>query len=215
MSDKNVPDKEQNTQKVDETTAKTPIKKDIVPDEVQNQESPQTPVAEDAATQQVQILSRQDTLVSDLVKEQPDAEEVARIASARDRSGAPNILELPEECYPLHGVKYRYRWLAKDERLEARLRSSIWMLCTRSNSPYMKPYRFKSHGAVEQAGMLLAFAPEDVAKGREEEPAKKSAQLVKHYTEDIHKQGSKEAGGYYKPEEAGEDDTGDDGLVMD
>lgn len=184
-------------------------------EETKIQESPGKPVAENSADpQNVQILSRQDTFVSDLVKEQPSEDEVTTLANIKARS-VPNILELPEECYPLHGKKYRYRWLAKDERLEARLRSSIWMLCTRTNSPYIKPHRFKSHGAVEQAGMLLAFAPENIALAREEEPAKKSAQLVKHYTEDIHKQGSKETGGYYKPETAGdEDDTGDEGLVM-
>jgi hypothetical protein len=172
------------------------------------QEEPVQPVAEESATpQQVQVLSNQDTFVSDLVKEQPKT--VAELTSINELK-TRNILELPEECRKLHKVKYRYRWLAKNRDLEATLRSSIWALCTRENSPYIKPHRFKSHGALEQAGMLLAFATEAMGAKREQAPADRSAQLVKHYTKDLPKN---EAQGFYEPTNTGGDD--EEGLEMD
>jgi hypothetical protein len=172
------------------------------------QETPASPVAEPSASpQQVQVLSNQDTFVSDLVKEQPKTvSELTSISELKMR----DILELPEECKKLHKVKYRYRWLAKNKNLEATLRSSIWALCTRDNSPYIKQYRFKSHGAVEQSGMLLAFATEAMGKKREQAPADKSARLVKHYTVDLKKD---EQRGFYEPKNAGGDD--EEGLEMD
>jgi len=178
------------------------------------QEAPLVVEEPTAGPRTVEVLSTQDSAVADLVKEAPSTAEVERaIESMRDNK-LPNILELPEECKPLYKVKYRFRWLAKDKNLEAKLRSSIWTLCTRNNSPYIKKHRFKSHGAVEQAGMLLAFASEDVAKIREEAPAKRSAALVKHYTEDLAKSGSKEKGGFYQPDTSGEEGESDEGLVM-
>lgn len=170
-----------------------------------------TPVAPDglsASPQPVKVMSDRDSSIADLVKEQPTAEEVERL----DLNATPglNLLELPEECKALHGKKYRYRWMANDRFLEARLRSNGWVLCTRSNSPYIKPHRFKAHGAVEQAGMLLAFLPETLGKKREQAGAIKSRNLVKHYTEDLAKTGSKEKGGFYQPETAGSDEDDKD-----
>jgi len=160
-----------------------------------------------ASPQPAQVLSQQDTYVSDLVKEQPKT--VSELRSLNDLK-MRDILALPEECEELHRVKYRYRWLAKNKNLEATLRSSIWALCTRDNSPYIKERRFKSHGAVEQSGMLLAFCAEDTGKVREEAPAQKSAALVKHYTEDLAKQEEK---GFYQPD-TGDTDEGE-GFEMD
>lgn len=176
------------------------------------QESPALVEDTSADPRRVEVLSSQDTVVADLVKEAPSTFDVERaVENLRDRK-LPNILELPEECKPLNQVKYRFRWLAKDKNLEAKLRSSIWALCTRTNSPFIKPHRFKSHGAVEQAGMLLAFAAEEVAKAREEAPAKRSADLVKHYTQDLPKSGSKEQGGFYAPEP--DEGDSDEGIEM-
>lgn len=158
--------------------------------------------APSASPQTTQILSQKDSFVADLVKEQPKNE--AELKSINDLK-MRDILELPEECKKLHKVKYRYKWLAKNKNLEATLRSSIWALCTRDNSPYIKKHRFKSHGAVEQAGMLLAFATEEMGKAREEAPAKKSAALVKHYTQDLPKQ---EAKGFYQPDTSDSEDGG-------
>lgn len=161
----------------------------------------------------VEVLSQQDSSVADLVKETPkEMDDASFIKSIKERR-IPNILDLPEECKPLHKVKYRFRWLAKDKNLESKLRSSIWMLCTRQNSPYIKPHRFKSHGAIEQGGMLLAFCSEEVGKIREEEPAKRSAELVKHYTEDLAKQGDPKRGGFYAPDP--DEGESDDGIEMD
>ena len=173
--------------------------------EVKVQESSEEP---SASPQPAQVLSQQDTFVSDLVKEQPKTEsELRSITDLKMR----DILELPEECKKLHRVKYRYRWLAKNKNLEATLRSSIWALCTRDNSPYIKSHRFKSHGAVEQSGMLLAFSSEEMGVIREAQPANKSASLVKHYTEDLPKQ---EERGFYQPDTADGADEGE-GIEMD
>lgn len=173
-------------------------------EDVKVQESNEVP---SASPQPATILSQQDTFVSDLVKEQPKT--VAELRSVNDLK-MRDILELPEECKKLHRVKYRYRWLAKNKNLEATLRSSIWALCTRENSPYIKPHRFKSHGALEQAGMLLAFATEATGAQREKAPADRSAALVKHYTEDLPKQEEK---GFYQPTESDADDG--EGFEMD
>ena len=171
--------------------------KDIVQEEVKQEPT--------AVSESVRILSNQDTAVSDLVAEAPSS-----IESISAREGDQfNLLELPEECYPLHKVKYRFRWIAKGPHTSARIRSSVWELCTKLNAPFIKPHRFKSHGAVEQAGMLLAFCSEKVGKEREEAPAKKSAALVKHYTEDLPQD---EARGFYKPKDTGESNDGD-GLI--
>jgi len=177
-------------------------------------ESPEKVEESSADPRTIEVLSTQDSAVADLVKEAASAIDVEAAIQSIKEHKLPNILELPEECKPLYKVKYRYRWLAKDKDLESKLRSSIWVLCTRNNSPYIKPQRFKSHGAVEQSGMLLAFAAEDVAKIREEAPAIKSANLVKHYTEELARSGSVEKGGFYKPESADEGES-DEGLEMD
>lgn len=187
------------------------VKKDVKTEEKvlkDIQEAPVNPVGESSADpQQVQVMSATDTFVSDLVKEQPKSD--AELKSMNELK-LRDILELPEECKPLYKKKYRYKWLAKNKNLEATLRSSIWALCTRDNSPYIKPHRFKSHGAVEQAGMLLAFATEEMGMKREQAPAERSAALVKHYTKDLPKN---EAAGFYEPQNAGGDD--EDGIEMD
>jgi len=186
----------------------SPAKKDIV------QESPAQVESSPAEPRTIEVLSTQDSTVADLVKEAPTSEEIERAVDSIKERRLPNILELPEECKPLYKVKYRFRWLSKDKDLESKLRSSIWSLCTRTNSPYIKPSRFKSHGAVEQAGMLLAFASEAVAKIREDAPAIRSAELVKHYTKDLAESGSVEKGGFYRPDSADEGES-DEGLEMD
>lgn len=181
---------------------------DVAPEVQPVQESREVSSAE---PQPAVVLSQQDTFVADLVKEQPKTDaELKTMNELKMR----DILALPEECLKLHRVKYRYKWLAKNKNLEATLRSSIWSLCTRDNSPYIKPHRFKSHGAVEQSGMLLAFATEEMGKIREAAPALKSASLVKHYTEDLPKQEEK---GFYLPDtsEGTHDGAGiemDDGI---
>jgi len=186
--------------------AKAEAEANVAVEEISQGSPETTPVeAASAAPQQntVQVMSQVDTFVSDLVKEQPV--DIAELET-RERK-MQNILELPEECAKLHKVKYRYRWMAKTKNLEAKLRTGIWSLCTRQNSPYIKPHRFKTHGAVEQAGMLLAFTTEAMGQKREQEPADKSAQLVKHYTKDLP---SREEAGFYKPKDTGEaEDTGE------
>jgi len=176
--------------------SKATKKKVSEPKEVLKEDVQESSAVPSASPQPTQVLSQQDTQVSDLVRESPKT--VSELRSMNDLK-MRDILELPEECKSLHKVKYRYRWLAKNKNLEATLRSSIWALCTRDNSPYIKPHRFKSHGALEQSGMLLAFATEEMGLAREQAPARKSAQLVKHYTEDLSKQEEK---GFYQPDQS-------------
>jgi len=178
---------------------KDTIKKDTVEKDIVQEDK----VSVTATETKAPSLSKEETHIAELVKEQPkDVSELSTKSLARF-----NLLELPEECKPLHGAKYRFRWLNK-QNIEARLNSSIWTLCTRVNSPYIKAHRFKDHGAVEQGGMLLAFATEDMGKEREAIPAKRSADLVKHYTEDL---GKDERRGFYVPKETGEEDS--EGLI--
>lgn len=177
----------------------------------ENTNSQQKPVPSSAeGPTQVQVLSQQDSLVANLAREQRTIADIEGL-NVRDAS-VLNLLELPEECKPFHGKDYRFRWLAKDKNLEAKLNTGIWLLCTRTNAPFIKPHRFKSSGVVEQAGMILAFTSEKVAKIRESIPAEKSRRLLKHYTEDLPK--SKERG-FYKPESIGsdEDDDKEPGLI--
>lgn len=173
-------------------------------DEVQKDKVQEEKVTVTAVVPEQANMSAEAAHIADLVKEQPKS-----VAEFQTKTLSKfNLLELPEECKPLHGKKFRFRWLAK-QNIEARLNSSIWVLCTRTNSPYIKAHRFKSHGAVEQAGMLLAFCPEELGKEREEAPAKKSAALVKHYTKDLP---NDEQRGFYTPKDTGEEDDGE-GLV--
>lgn len=170
--------------------------KDIIPEKKTAESAP----AEEK--QPIQVMSDGDSSISNLVKEATPSLPDIKVISGK----APNLLALPEECEALHGKTYRFRWLANDKRLRSKLQAGIWTLCTKLNSSFMKKERFKSHGAVEQSGMLLAFCKEEVAKIKERIPADKSAALVKHYTEDIHKQD-----GNYRPENAGGDD--EEGLT--
>lgn len=168
----------------------------------QEEEKPEVSAPSGDGDTPMQIMSETDSLVSNLVKEAPTA-----LPTVNQMSGKrPNLLALPDECDKLHGKKYRFRWLANDKRLRSKLQSSIWVLCTKLNCPFIKPERFKAHGAIEQSGMLLVFASEEAAKIRELEPAKKSADLVKHYTKDIHERDE-----FYKPESTGGDE--EEGLT--
>lgn len=164
-------------------------------------ETPMTVVSAPAVKSEAVILTQKDSQVSDLVKGTGTVADLEGLTITELERYDP--LSLPEECAALHKKKYRFRWLSVDKFLESKLKQGLWLLCTRANCPFIKAFRFKSHGGVEQAGMLLAFTTEKLAQWREQQPAKKSATLVKHYTEDIHKN---EAEGFYKPESAGGDD---------
>ena len=151
------------------------------------------------------VLSSEDSLVSDLVKEQPTEAQVAQM-KVRDRK-IPKLLELPAECLPyVEEKKYRFVWLTKDKNLSVKLRTNGWILCNRLNSPYIKAFRFGAHGAIEQAGMLLAFLPEAVAAELDMVSVRQSQARVKHYTEDIFKNQDPDAPiKYYRPEDKGDE----------
>lgn len=157
------------------------------------------------STPPLRVLSSDDSLVADLVAEQPTLEQIASM-KVRTRK-IPDLLELPEECLPLiQAKKYRYAWLTKDKNLSVKLRTNGWVLCNRVNSPYIKNFRFGGHGAIEQAGMLLAFLPEAIAIEMDMVPVRQSQGRIKHYTEEIFKNQDPEAPiSYYKPEDDGKD----------
>jgi hypothetical protein len=149
---------------------------------------------------QIRVMSTEDTLISDLVKEQPTLEQLATLTATPRKH--LDLLALPEECLPLHGKKYRYAWLTKDKNLSVKLRTNGWVLCNRTNSPYIKSHRFGSHGAVEQSGMLLAFLPEQVAFEMDMGPVRQSQERVKHLTKGIFENQDKDAPiSFYRPEE--------------
>lgn len=154
----------------------------------------------------LRVLSSDDSLVADLAREQPSQEQVSQMKVKARK--IPDLLELPEECLPyVQRKEYRYVWLTKNKDLSVKLRTNGWVLCTRMNSSYLKPYRFGGHGAVEQAGMLLAYLPEKVAEAMDMIPVRQSQARVKHYTEDIFKNQDPDAPiKYYKPEDKGDDD---------
>jgi hypothetical protein len=149
-------------------------------------------------------MSSEDSLISDLVKEQPTEQQVAMMKVNQRK--IPNMLELPEECLLLHEKKYRYAWLTKNRELSVKLRTNGWVLCNRANSPYIRKHRFGQHGAVEQAGMLLAFLPEAIAREMDMVPVRMSQDRVKHYTKGIVENQDKDApASFYKPDLSNED----------
>jgi hypothetical protein len=151
----------------------------------------------------VRSMSSEDANVADLVKEQPS---LAQIEGLKLRGAVPDLLELPDECKPRHRVDYCYSWLAKGKNLASSIRSGGWILCNMTNSPYIKKSRFGSHGAVEQAGMLLAFMPERLYQEIEAAPARRSADLVRHYTKDMAKGDPKAPISFYEPKDVEEKD---------
>jgi len=148
---------------------------------------------------QVRVMSNEDSLVADLVKEQPTVAQIAQMKVVRQRQ--PNLLELPEECLSLQDKTYQYAWLTKNKELSVKLRTNGWILCNRTNSPYIKSFRFGNHGAVEQSGMLLAFMPQKLYEEMSMIPVRQSQDRVKHYTKGIFENQDKDAPiTFYKPE---------------
>ncbi len=172
--------------------------------ETSQQDAANPSVAPSESARVTRVLSSEDSLVADLVNEQPTEAQVNQMKVKTRR--LPDLLELPEECLPLQRTKYRYVWLTKGKDLSVKLRTNGWVLCNRANSPHIKPYRFGAHGAVEQSGMLLAYLPEDIAVEMDMVPVRQSQARVKHYTEGIFQNQDPEAPiQFYKPEDKGED----------
>lgn len=172
---------------------------------ITSQQDEVNPLVVPSESTHTRVLSSDDSLVADLVREQPTEKQVSEMKT-RPRK-LMNLLELPEECLPLQGKKYRFVWLTKDKNLSVRLRTYGWILCNRSNSPFIKPFRFGAHGAVEQAGMLLAYLPESIAVEQDMVPVQMSQDRVKHYTKGIFENQDPDAPiQYYKPKDTGEED---------
>ena len=162
-------------------------------------------VAASETARPMQVLSSTDSMVADLVKEAKALPEIQAMTAHQFK--VPNPLELPDECLALQRVKYRFKWLNKDKELAAKLNTTGWSLCNQTNSTYIKPSRFGSHGALEKSGMLLAFMPEAMARELELEPGKRSAEAIKKWTQDLPKSGRKDSKiGFYEPTSGDEDD---------
>ncbi len=174
-------------------------KKEIVREDV-------TESASAGASQTVSIMSSADSEVAGLAREQQTLMELEGLYT-RTR-GRVDLLALPDECEELHKKEYRFKWLAKDKNIAAKLKAGPWVLCTRVTAPFIKEHRFGVHGAVEQAGMLLGMTTERLARLRERDNQLRSAGLLKHYTEDLPSQE-----GFYKPKDSGSDETSEGALV--
>lgn len=169
------------------------------------QEVASQPIPVPSESTPVRVLSSDDSLVADLVKEQPTLAQVSQMKVKARK--IPDLLELPEECLHLQRKQYRFVWLTKDKDLSVKLRTNGWVLCNRTNAPYLKQHRFGSHGAVEQAGMLLAFLPEDLAVVADMIPVQQSQDRVKHYTKGIFENQDPDAPiSFYKPEDDSSDE---------
>jgi hypothetical protein len=152
----------------------------------------------------VRVLSQEDNLVADLTREQPTLEQISQMTVTH--RVVPNLMAFPEEVLAKHGKEYHFVWLTKDKNLSVKLRTDGWVLCNRTNSPYIKPHRFGTHGALEQSGMLLAFLPKDIADEKYMQPVRASQAKVKYYTKDIFDSQDKSSKiQFYKPENKGGD----------
>lgn len=152
----------------------------------------------------VRVMSNEDSLVADLVKEQPTPEQISQMKIVHHK--IPNLLEFPEEILAKHGKEYHFAWLPKGKELTSKLRTNGWMLVNRTSCPWVKPHRFGTHGALEQSGMLLAFMPKAMADQMYNMPALQSQAKVKHYTDGMFKNQDKDAPAqFYKPEDDGKD----------
>lgn len=179
--------------------------KSVAKDLTSQQEVVAQPIPAPSESAPVRVLSSDDSYVADLIHEQPTAEQVGGMKVKARK--LPDLLELPEECASLQRKKYRFVWLTKDKNLSIKLRTDGWVLCNRVNAPWIKPYRFGIHGAVEQAGMLLAFLPEEIAVANDMVPIKMSQDRIRHYTKGIFENQDPDAPiSFYKPEDKGDDD---------
>jgi len=183
-------------------TAKLPASAETIQEAADVKTTPAVAASETAKP--MQVMSSMDSVVADLVKEAKPLSEIMSMGAHAFK--APNPLELPEECLAKQRVEYRYKWLNKDKELTGKLATSGWSLCNRTNSSYIKAYRFGVHGGVEKANMLLAFMPERLARELEVIPAQRSAALVKQAVE-RGKSSPKDAPiGFYTPEEGSDSD---------
>ena len=161
-------------------------------------------VAPSESARPMQVMSSQDSIIADLIKESPSLDEISRMTVSSNRIVDP--LALPEECLVRQKKEFRYKWLNKDKELPTKLRVQGWVLCNKTTSPYIRPSRFSSHGGLEQAGMLLAFMPEAMARELEVIPAQRSAELVKRALSKGTSTPKDAPIGFYEPKLSGEDD---------
>lgn len=153
----------------------------------------------------VRVMSSEDSTIADLVKEQPTLEQLSQMTISYRK--VPDLLAFPEEVLAKHGKEYHFAWLNKGKDLSVKLRTTGWVLCNRTNSPYIRSHRFGGHGAVEQAGMLLAFMPKAMADEMYAAPGRQSAAKVKYALKDRFEQQDPDAPiGFYKPVDNGGED---------
>lgn len=167
--------------------------KNIVP--TKKEEAPAVAVQERPQT----ILTGNDAFIAGTVERQPKIP-----AQVRDVSKPMDLSVLPREVQENEEVmkKYRFKWIGKSERQVVRATEvEQWVLCTRQNAPFIPASYFKVHGAVEKAGMLLAFMREENAKARAQRVHDKDAARYRKVKLDADKGGGRYKAGLSPGEE--------------
>jgi len=131
------------------------------------------------------IISNSDADLADLIATQPTEEQIS-IKLRREING----WELPEEAKKLEGVTKKFRWLSRDKRYLIRNRAKGWLICNRTNSPFLPKEGFAVHGGYQNAmypDHILGYMNIEMAKAITKDQSDSSRDAVKHYTEDIKK----------------------------
>lgn len=131
------------------------------------------------------IISNSDAELADLITSQP-TEEQMMVKSRKEITG----WELPDGALALEGVTKKFRWLSKDKRMLIRNRAKGWLVCNRTNSPFLPSEGFGVHGGFQNMmhpDHILGYMGIERKKEIAKEQSDKSRDAVKHYTEDIKK----------------------------
>lgn len=131
------------------------------------------------------IVSNSDAELADLIASQPTEEQVS-VRLKKEITG----WELPEGAAKLEGVSKKFRWLSKDKRQLIKSRNKGWLVCNRTNSPFLPNEGFGVHGGYQNAmypDHILGYMNIEVSRAINADNSKKSRDAVKHYTEDIKK----------------------------
>jgi len=131
-----------------------------------------------------QAISQTDVTLKNIIDSQP--KEHPRIELVGKKA---NIFALPKECKKVVN-KYQFRWASKDRRMVERAIVKGWLICNRTNSPFLDETMFSVHGGIERFGHLLAFAPLEHVKAMRDKNSQKSRDAVKAMTEEKPKEES-------------------------
>jgi len=131
------------------------------------------------------VISNSDAELADLIASQPTEEQVS-VRLKKEITG----WELPKGAIELEGVSKKFRWLSKDKRQLIKSRNIGWLVCNRTNSPFLPKEGFGLHGGYQNPmypDHILGYMNIEVSRAINAENSQKSRDAVKHYTEDIKK----------------------------